>query len=468
MAVSICPLPFLAAWRSTPLVWAALVCLLLVSIARAADQPNIILLTTNHQAPRMTGFEGNTQIQTPNLDQLAKDGVFFPRCYTPTVQDAPGQAAILTGQYPHNYNITDKQPNLSERIETFSKALHRAGYVCAIVGRWEPFGEKSFEPDHGFADYTAICAPSSWTSNQVRLQGKETKLDKPLTEWIADRAVEYVEKSHEKPFLLWVNFVEPPEPLTLPSGVENSYPADKIELPKSVKTTPERRPAILLNTDLVKKFQPMDEAKVREARSKYYAMMTYTDSQIGRVLKQVDDPKLRENTVVVFASNNGWALGDHQLFSTGPAFYEELVRGPLVIRYPKLTKSGTKIERIVSLVDLAPTFLELAGLEVPLVMQGQSLLPVLHDPETESHRDEAFIEFTSAPGEPACTARAIVTDFFKYIEYAPSDVHLFDLKRDSEELHNAASDMEYASVVKVLSTRLKKWQEVTKDPGFRK
>lgn len=442
--------------------------LLIVSGAGAAERPNILLVTANHQAAGMTGFEGHGQIKTPSLDELARQAAFFPRCYTPTVQSVPTRAAILSGQYPHRYRLTDKEPHLPEQTETFSKTLQGVGYVCAVVGKWEPLGEKAFKPDHGFTDYTAVCAASSWHDRRVWLQGQEANIETHLTEWIADRAIEYLEKPRTKPFFLWVNFVEPLESPTLPPGAENPYPPDQIDLPPSVKMIPDRRPAVLNNTDLVRKFQKMDEARIREARSKYYAMMTYTDGQIGRVLKRMEDLKLSEDTAIVFASCNGWALGDHQLFSIGPAFYEELIRGPLLVRYPKLTRSGARIERIVSLVDLAPTFLELAGVEVPLVTQGQSLLPLLRDPATSAHRDEAFVAFSSMPGEIFCAARGIVTDLFKYVEYHSNESQLFDLRRDADELHNAAGDLEYASVVKVLSTRLKRWQEVTKDPEFRK
>ncbi|HOW71611.1 MAG TPA: sulfatase-like hydrolase/transferase [Phycisphaerae bacterium] len=454
--------------RSRRAAFAFTITLFAAGVADGANRPNIVLLTTNHQAAGLTGFEGHRQIKTPNLDELAKESTFFPRCYTPTLQSTPGRASILTGQYPHALKTATHEPRLPAGAETFSGALHSAGYVCAIVGQWEPLGEKAFTPDHGFTDYTAICAPSSWLDHQVWLQGKEAKADQHLTEWIADRANEYLAQPREKPFFLWVNFVEQPESPTLPPGVVNAYPPDAIELPKSVKTIPDRRPPVLLNTNLVRKGQKMDEAQVRDARSKYYTMMTYTDTQIGRVLKRMNDLNLRENTAVVYASTSGWALGDHQLFTTGPAFYEELIRGPLLVRYPSLTKPGARIERIVSLVDLAPTFMELAGVAISPVVHGQSLLPVLGNPAATSHRDEAFVSYSSPPGEPSCIARAIVTDLFKYVEYMQSESQLYDLKRDGDELHNAVGDMEYAAVVKVLSTRLRKWQETTKDSEFRK
>lgn len=431
----------------------------------AADRPNFILLYTDDQAANMTGFEGHPLIKTPHLDQLAADGIYFSRCYVPTPQCAPSRACVLTGQYPHTHGVTTNNLPLKPGVETFTARLAENGYACAIVGKWHLTYENVAAPGYGFADYTAtVGQPWSWEDCDVWVQGTKTKADKFLTDWIADRAIEFLERPHKKPFFLWVCFRAPHLPHVYPPGTEDLYPPESVDLPRSMHMSPQNQPAPLRNSPLAIGYKKMNEQKLREARSKYYAMITHVDTNIGRILEQVDILQLRNNTLVVFASDNGWALGDHQLYKKGPAFYEELIRSPLLIRYPRLTlaKSGIKIDRVVSQVDLAPTFLELADIQVPMAIQGRSLLPAIHKPDTARHRDERFLEYHEQPGYK-CQVRGIVTDKYKFVDYLGSSGQLFDLKRDPEEMHNAINDTEYVAVVKVLRMRLERWRKLTKD-----
>lgn len=450
-------------WLIVPICTAAL-----TLTARAAEQPNILFLYSDDQAANMTGFEGHPLIKTPHLDQLASEGVFFPRCYVPTPMCAPSRACVLTGQYPHTHTVTTNNLPLKPGVETLSALLTKHGYACGIVGKWHLTYDTVARPGYGFEDYVAtIGQPWTWEDCDVWVQGTKGKADKFLTDWIADRAIEFLEKPREKPFFLWVCFRAPHSPTIYPPGTEDLYPPESIELPKSMGIDLKHEPTPLRNSLPATKFKQMNEQKLREERSKYYAMITHVDANIGRILQRVDELQLRDTTLVVFASDNGWALGDHQLYMKGPAFYEELIRGPLLMRYPKLTKPGLKIDRIVSQVDLAPTFLELAGLPAPMAMQGRSLLPVIHDPNTRRHRDERFFEF-QAQNNDKCEVRGIVTTKYKFVDYLGGTDQFFDLKRDPDEMHNAISVAEYASVVNVLKKRLELWREQTKDPIAKK
>jgi hypothetical protein len=209
-------------------------------------------------------------------------------------------------------------------------------------------------------------------------------------------------------------------------------------------------------------------AQLREARSKYYAMITRIDANVGRVLHHLDELDLHENTAVVFACDNGWALGDHGLYGKGPFFYEELIRGPLLIRYPKLSGAGTRIERVVSLVDLAPTLCELAGLTPPVTMHGRSLLNLIRYPESTRHADERFLEYDEQKGKPY-PARGIVTKRYKFIDYL-KDTHdvLYDLERDPDEMHNVVNDFHYDGLAEVLRNRIELWRSRTEDPSYEK
>jgi len=199
----------------------------------------------------------------------------------------------------------------------------------------------------------------------------------------------------------------------------------------------------------------------------YLAMLSNLDANIGRILQHIDGAVLGPSTVVVFASEVGFALGDHQLFSTAPAFYDELVRCPLLIRRPGVDPAGLKIDRVVSLVDLTPTLLQLAGADVPITMPGQSLLPLMTDPDTRRHADECFLEFDRQEGW-TCQVRGVIVRNYKFLDYTSGTDALYDLKYDPDEAHNAAMDPQYKAVLDVLKNRLQRWQQVTRDPLYRK
>lgn len=220
-------------------------------------------------------------------------------------------------------------------------------------------------------------------------------------------------------------------------------------------------------------------------------MVSRLDRNVGRILQQVDELGLRKKTVVVFASASGFALGDHGLYGTGPAFYEELVRVPLLVRYPGLTRPDTNIERIVGLVDLAPTFLELTEQRRSFVMHGHSLVPLFEDADSWSHGNEEFFAYDRQPGDKSrserdyvCEVRGMVTKNFKFVDYRDGSFSLFDLKRDPQEKndlsrkHTAggstmgldpgqAVEAHYIPVFRVLRERLNQWQKQTRDPTLR-
>ncbi|UCD27896.1 MAG: sulfatase-like hydrolase/transferase [Planctomycetota bacterium] len=432
----------------------------------AANKPNIILITTNGQAFNMTGFEGNKIVKTPNLDTLAADSVHFTRCYTPTPQNAPSQACILTGQYPHTHHVTSDGMTLSKTANTFTARLKKANYICGFVGTWNLDKSNTTKPGFGLADYSAIVRlPAGWNNCKAWVQGKDTKVEKFLTDWHGDRAIEFVNQHKEKTFFLWLSFKAPQPPLTYPPATESIYPPDKVDLPKSANIYNRRLPNTIRNLPVVKDYQ-RKEKNLLQDRSKHYAMITRTDENIGRLVKRLDELKLRDKTAIVFTCNTGLALGEHKLYGQGPLFYDELVRGPLLIHIPKMENQGKKIDRVVSLVDLAPTFCELIDIYVPITMQGQSLMPLIRNPDTSQHVNERFFEYDKQNNRPY-PARGIVTSNYKFIDYLKDNDILYDLKRDPEEMNNLNNEREYSAVIKVLKQRLEYWRKFTKDPVSR-
>jgi len=416
----------------------------------------------------MTGFGGNHIVKTPNLDRLAAESAEFTRFYTPTPQPGPSRASLLTGQYPHKNGVTSDGVSLPAQADTFTSRLAAAGYTCSLIGHWNLKGVADSQPAFGFSQYPAATSqPFSWQNCDVWVDGKPAKADKFLTDWLADRAIEFLSRPHVKPFFLWVSFPVPGEPTVYPPGTERLYPPADVDLPIAMRDLQTDRPTMLNQAPAARSFQQIAEQTIREGRSKYYAMLSNLDANIGRLAQHLDAGGLGSSTVVVLTSEVGFACGDHRLVSVAPAFYDELIRCPLLIRRPGAGPAGVKIDRVVSLIDLAPTLLRLAGVDVPITIQGQSLLPLMADPETRRYADECFLEFDRQESW-VCQVRGIIVRNYKFLDYASGTDGLYDLKHDPDEVHNVAMEPQYRVVLDVLKNRLQRWQQTTRDPLYRK
>jgi len=259
--------------------------------------------------------------------------------------------------------------------------------------------------------------------------------------------------------------------LTWPPGAEKQYPPEKIDIPDPKTKVRGDLPPSLNTVKAATDGNTKDEGHLREARSKHSAMISRMDENVGRLMARLDELNLREKTVVIFTSDGGSALGEHGLYGRGPFIYDVMVRCPLVVRYPGLVAKAGRCPRVVSLVDLAPTICELAGLpQVPMI-HGFSLLPLLRDPESTALPDERFVEYDAQESGQSILVRGLITSQYKYARYVRQGNHdvLYHLTRDAEEMNNVApkpnSPQQYAGVVKVFQGRVEEWRKKTRDPA---
>jgi arylsulfatase A-like enzyme len=436
-------------------------------IARGADRPNIILIIADDQAAGMAGFEGHPHSQTSNLDRLAREGAWFSHCYTPTPQGAPSQAAIISGCYPHATGVTANGDTPKPTLDPFTARLQRAGYACGLVGKWSLPAARAKEPGYGLTDYVATSEETGpWTNRKVWVNGEEGTADGYLTDWEGDRAIEFVERFQDEPFFLWLSFRTPHEPFETPPGLDDLYDPKELALPPTLDIDHARgRPATLNGQPAVQQLR-QHRNQLREHQARYLAMISRLDENVGRLLDRLDALGLADETIVVFTSENGWCMGDHGLYGKGPFFYDELIRVPLVIRVPEGVEPGSRIERVVSLVDLAPTILDLAGLATPVTMHGESLLELLVDALHADHRDERFLEYEKEANRPMI-AHGVIGMGYKFVDYAQGQDLLYDLERDPHETWNVASERAYQGVLKVMQARVDAWRRTTGDPTMR-
>lgn len=438
----------------------ALLALSASSAAAAEEQYNLILISADDLAAGYTGYEGHPTVQTPNLDRLAAVSANFTHCYSPIAQDAPAQAVLLTGQYPHTNGVTTDGETPDPFAQSFTTSLKRAGYLCGFVGKWDLSPAPGNGPGYGMTDFFAVDdARWQWTGCNVWIQGKPDRVPGFLTDWHFDQAMEFITSSQDQPFFCWISLRAPHEPFAVPPGMEDSYPETAVEVP--LDRDIEDLPNVLRQTALVNDYRK-NQNNLNKLISQYYALVTRIDQNVGRLLDFLQENQLDGKTIIVFVSENGFMLGQNRLYGTGPLFTDELIRVPLLIRHPQLTAEPSTVDRVVGTVDVAATCCTMLGREIPFGMQGKSLLPLLLDPNDTSIKDERYLEYNKEKGRPF-EARGIVTDRFKYVDYLQGDDLLFDLERDPEEKYNVAVIPQYGAVCDVLAKGVELWRLASKD-----
>jgi len=434
------------------------------SMAAETPRPNLIFLLTDDQRFDALGSMGNRIIQTPRLDRLAAAGVVFDNAFCTTSICATSRASFLTGQYAVRHGIDDFATPLSaEQFEqTFPALLRGAGYRTAFVGKWGlggPLPRERYDFFDGF-------------SGQGRYFDKEDPHH--LTDKLAQRALRFLDTCEGgQPFCLQVSF----KAAHCQDGAawqfqhaprfQSTY-AD-VTIPLPVTATSEdfaALPEFLQNSEARHRWQVRfaDEAMFQKSVKDYYRLITGVDEAVGRLVEKLRQRRLADNTVIVFTSDNGFYLGEHGL--AGKWFmHEESIRLPLLVFDPRLPaeRRGARVDRMALNIDVAPTLLDLAGVEVPETVQGRSLAPLLSG-EAPAWRGEFFYEhrFRHA-GIPR--NEGVRGERFKYVRYldqpAANAEHpyeeLFDLQSDPHERQNLAARPEHSAELAEMRER---WRDL--------
>jgi len=282
--------------------------------------------------------------------------------------------------------------------------------------------------------------------------------------WIARRSVAFIEEQakSEEPFFLWCSFPDPHEPFAAVKKWSDFYDDVEIELPQNaMELSPDSRSrtmeAMGIGSELI------DPERVRKSIKQTYGMMSHVDENVGRVLDALEDHGIADNTVVMFISDHGDQLGEHGLFYKSVYPYDRHAHIPFLAKVPGGVE-GKVIDDVVSMMDMVPTAMDLAGVPFPRRLPGEVLTPVLIG-DAQPERKIALVEVDRVKGSPigVVKMRAIVTDGYKLVRYAPTDeVMLFDRQNDPQELKNIAGDPEYAGVVEELMKLLDAELERTK------
>lgn len=468
-----------------------------VPITHAAKQPNIVFIFSDDHAYQAISAYGDPRklVETPNIDRLGKEGMRFDRCIVPNSICGPSRAMVLTGKYSHAngfWNNTNSRFDGSQM--TFPKLVQAAGYQTAMIGKWH------LESDPTGFDFWQILPGQGIYYNPAMIRmGERIKLDGYVTDLIADISIEWMKKRDKsKPFMLMTQHKaphrpwEPPlryldwskdrvfaEPPTLfddyanrglavrdhDMGIEKTMTPIDVKLTPPPAMTPEQRKEWDAyygpRNEAFRKANPQgkDLVKWRYQRymHDYLGCVKAVDDAVGRVLKFLDDEGLAENTIVVYAADQGFYLGEHGWFDKRWIF-EESARTPLLIRWPGVVKAGAVNGSLTSVIDFAPTVLDAAGVPIPAEVQGVSLKPLFAGTTPANWRKNLYYHYYEYPAPHHVRPHeGVITDRYKLVRFYVPDVdyiELYDREKDPQELRDYSKDPAYAATVEDLKKQL--------------
>lgn len=484
---------------------------------------NIVYIMTDDHTAQMMSCYDKRYAHTPNLDRIAEDGVKFTNSFVANSLSGPSRACMITGKHSHKNGFTDNESGkpFDGSQPTFPKYLQQAGYETALFGKWhlisEPTGFDTWRVVPGQGDY--------YNPRFINQDGTQSVDSGYLTNIITDLSLDWLENGRDKnkPFCLlihhkaqhrnWMadtcnlalyedqswplpdNFFDSyenrPAAASAEMRVDDPYAMDIVydlkmltdtsttRLTPSYKSfvgrmNPEQRakwdafynPIIeeYYNSNL--KGEELAQWRFNRYIRDYLKTLKSLDDNVGRVLDYLKEHDLLDNTLVVYTSDQGFYMGEHGWFDKR-FMYEESLNTPLVMHLPKGLKARGDISQMVQNIDYSPTFLDIAGVEVPEDMQGVSLLPLLRGEQPEDWRDQIYYHFYEYPAEHAVKRHyGVRTDRYKLIHFYNDIDHweLYDLQADSTEMDNLYGKPGMEEVTADMRQRLKKAQEQYDDP----
>jgi N-acetylglucosamine-6-sulfatase len=446
----------------------------------AAPRNIVLILSDDHRYDFM-GFmeEGPAFLETPNLDRMAMQGAHFRNAFVTTSLCSPSRATILTGQYMHHHRVVDNQRPVADGTRFFPEYLQEAGYTTGFVGKWH-MGHDHDEPRKGFNHWVSFKGQGTYFDPELNLNGSRKSFKGYTTDILADQALEWLKtRTDEDPFLLYLSFKAVHYPFQPAPRHHGRYEDKAIDYPMTMANTEsnyqtqsnwirERRYGIHGIDHM--ETGPLDKDPVPsfdDLYHRYCETVHGLDENIGRVLDYLDSSKLMENTIVVYLGDNGFALGEHGFYDKRDAF-EESIRIPMLAMAPGLIEPGSKIDAMMLNMDLAPTLLEAANINIQKSMKldGQSALPWLRG-ETIPWRDHILYEYHWEWNFPATpTTLAIRGDRYKYIYYHGvwDRNGFYDLETDPNERVNLIKIPAYQE--QILSMRSQLFQELDASGGL--
>ncbi|MXV15431.1 sulfatase family protein [Hufsiella ginkgonis] len=471
-------------------------------------RPNIVFIMSDDHAYQAISAYDTSLVRTPNIDRIAREGVLFEEACVTNSVCSPSRAVILTGKYSHVNGLRDNGTFFDGAQETFPKILRQNGYRTAMIGKWHLWSTPT-----GFDYWNVLPDQGHYYAPSFIRMGKDTTYQGYVTDIITDLGIDWISRNRDAPFCLMLQHKAPHRNFMPPIKYLDTLNKRKYPLPANFYDNYEGRQAlqrqhITVKEDLDIRYDskiPCDScpvnpinnwapaeyerelkgltpaqrkawdaayaieyAKFRQLKTNdgvvrfqfqrymedYLRCVVSVDDNVGRLLKYLDDNGLADNTIVVYLSDQGFYLGEHGLYDKR-FMYNESFRTPMMIRYPNGIKKGKRLRDYVLNLDIAPTLLDLAGIKVPLAMQGASMKTLLRSGTDKNWRKEVYYHyyersFGLTPHFGIRTSRYKLIHFYEFMD----SWELYDLKKDPTEMHNLYGEPAYRHTVIQLKGKL--------------
>ena len=442
------------------------------------ERPNILLLMSDEHAPMYSGPYGHPLVQTPSMDQLAREGVTFDNAYCNSPLCLPSRMSFMTGRYINRIGAFDNASPLASDAVTWAHMLGAAGYDVALAGKQHFCGPDQL---HGFArqlgrdlhaelwtcegvlqgtpDWRRGTPPPAQPWEGVARAGAGKTLEIEVDDLVEEQALAYLRDAarKERPWVLNASFIAPHFPLVVPERFFDLYPLEQIDMPLIPPGHLENQHPVHQRMRAMFGCADFPEEQVRRARAGYYGLITYLDEKIGRLLAVLEETGQRDNTLIVHFSDHGEMNGEHGMWRKS-SFYEASARVPLQLVWPGRIAPARRIAQVVSIVDLVATLVDVAGAAAPAPLDGDSLMELIGG-RGQDWKDEAFAEYL-AHGVLRPTAMLRRGPY--KLHYSLGDPpQLYNVEDDPNEFVDLAADPAHRSVLAALQERLlAQW-----DPG---
>ena len=470
-----------------------------------APRPNILFVMTDDHGVTALSCYGDDRIETTHMDRLAREGMLFHRAYVTNSICGPSRATILTGKHSHANGYWRNNAGFDTEQNTFPRLMGEAGYQTAVIGKWHLDADPVM-----FDFFDVLIDQGPYYNPPMRTNRHGDVRNVPHTGYttniITDKTLQWLQEDRDpdRPFVLLYQHKAPhrewspspdyfeflddadlPEPDTLledfsgrgpASGMNTMSIARDLTMDRDLKFAP---PGNLNEAQLEAWnafYQPRNQAfidaglegddatrwKYQRYAKDYLRCVKAVDDDLGRVLDYLDESGLADNTIVVYTSDNGWYLGEYGWYDKR-WMYELSLRVPLLVRWPGVTEPGAESGLIVSNLDFASTFLEVAGVEIPEDIQGRSLVPLLRGETPDDWRDSFYYHYMEGLYSWHSVPRhyGVTNGRYKLIHFYElgDEWEFYDLENDPRELTNQYDNPEYASQVEVMAAELGRLRE---------
>ncbi len=440
--------------------------------APPSDRPNVLLILSDDHAAYAQGAYGSGIAWTPHLDRLAAGGSLFSRAYSNSPMCTPSRQSLITGKYPFSSGVTLLQTALSEEELTLAEILKVAGYETAAMGKMHfnsqlkhgfelrvdrpeyrrhlkenppaplPEGTPALGPWRPFRDHARVWLNGSYLPYPARHADM-------LGTFLAGEAIGFLKKEHRRPFFLVVSFYEPHSPFHFPIEYAGKFDPEKIPVPEVGPEDHSQIPLI---------FRDLAAGEKQRIAASYYTSVEFLDRNIGRVLEALEERGLKDDTLVLYAGDQGYNLGHHGRFEKH-CFYEQAVRSPLLASWPGRIPANQSIPDLVEFVDIVPTVLEACRVRPPPGLHGKSFLPLIDGRRGENPYREYAVSFYHGNEEAMvcterwkliyCTGKRARDDGYITDDPTPGRYwKLFDLESDPREMRDLSGRPDLAGRIR--------------------